>query len=265
MRIKGRVIVVTGASRGIGQSAALALGRAGARLALLARSPEVMRVATEVVAAGGEARGYCVDLTDPAAVEQIGRQIVQDLGPPEIIINNAGAGRYLSVEETPLEEAASMVASPYLAAFYVTRVFLPSLLERREGYIVNVNSPIAWLPWPGASAYMSARWALRGFTAALRTDLHGTGIRVLELVPGKVSSTYFEHNPNSEERLPKVTQWIRTLTPDEVAAALVEGIERDRREMVIPFMLHLAFILRAVAPGVVDGMMRRTGWHRDRN
>jgi uncharacterized protein len=265
MRIKGRVIVVTGASRGIGQSAARALARAGGRLALLARSPEVTQVATEIVAKGGEARGYCVDLTDPAAVERVGRQIVSDLGAPEIIINNAGAGRWLYVEETPPEEAASMVASPYLAAFYVTRVFLPTLLDRREGFIVNVNSPVAWLPWPGASAYMAARWALRGFTAALRTDLHGTGISVLALVPGKVSSTYFEHNPNSEERLPSVTRWIRTLKPDEVATALVKGIERDRREIVIPLMLKLVFILHAVAPGPVDWMMRSTGWRRSRN
>src|ERR1700730_4338902 len=92
MRIKGRTIVVTGASRGIGQSTARALARAGGRVALLARSPEIMQVATEIVAEGGEARGYCVDLTDPAAVERVGRQIASDLGAPEIVINNAGAG-----------------------------------------------------------------------------------------------------------------------------------------------------------------------------
>jgi short-subunit dehydrogenase len=221
-----------------------------------------MQVATEIVAEGGEAVGYCVDVTDPAAVERVGQQIVTQLGSPEIVINNAGAGRWLCVEETPPEEAAEMVACPYLAAFYVTRVFLPTLLNRRGGFIINVNSPVAWLPWPGASAYMAARWALRGFTEALRTELHGTGIRVMSFVPGKTSSTYFEHNPNSEERLPRITRWIRTLTPDEVAAALVNGIEQDRRDIVIPFPLKLVFMLHAVAPGPVDWMMRRTGWHR---
>jgi len=155
-----------------------------------------------------------------------------------------------------------MVASPYLAAFYVTRAFLPALLDRREGYIVNVNSPVAWLPWPGAAGYMAARGAMRGFTAALRTDLHGTGIRVLELVPGKVSSTYFEHNPNSEERLPGITKWIRTLTPDEVAGAMVDGVEQDRRMIVIPLLLKLVFAFHGVAPGLVNLVMRRTGWRR---
>jgi uncharacterized protein len=265
MKIKGRAIVVTGASRGIGQFAARALARAGGRVALLARSPEVLQVATEIVSEGGEAQGYCVDLTDPAAVVRVGRQIVSDIGEPEIVINNAGAGRWLHVEETPPEEAAAMVASPYLAAFYVTREFLPSMLSRRDGYIVNVNSPVAWLPWPGATAYMCARWALRGFTEALRTDLHGTGIKVMTLVPGKTSSTYFEHNPNSEERLPRITRWIRTLTPEEVAATLVNGIERDRCEIVFPWTLKLVFILHAVAPGLVNSMMNSTGWHRGRS
>jgi short-subunit dehydrogenase len=232
---------------------------------MLARSTEVMQVATEITDAGGEARGYCVDLTNPSALDRVVPQIVSDLGAPEIIVNNAGAGRWLYVEETPCEEAAAMMASPYLAAFYVTRAFLPSLLERREGLIVNLNSPVAWLPWPGATGYAAARWALRGFTAALRADLAGTGVRVLELVPGKVSSTYFEHNPNSEERLPSITRWIPTLKPEEVAAALVNGIERDARMVVIPPMLKLVLVLRSVAPELVDWMMRRTGWRRGKH
>lgn len=262
MRIKDHVVVVTGASRGIGHSAARALAFAGGRVAMLARSPEVLKLADEIVATGGVARGYCVDLTDPAAFEKVARQIVSDLGVPEIIVNNAGAGRWLYVEETPPAEAAEMVASPYLAAFYVTRAFLPALLERRAGFIVNVNSPVAWLPWPGAAGYAAARWAMRGFTAALRADLHGTGVKVLELVPGKVNSTYFEHNPRSEERLPAITKWIPTLTPDEVAAAMVKGVEQDRRMMVFPALLKLVFVLHAVEPWLVDWIMRSTGWRR---
>jgi short-subunit dehydrogenase len=262
MNVSGRTIVVTGASRGIGQATARALARAGGRTALLARSPEIERVATEIVAQGGKARGYVVDLTDPAAVERTAQQVASDLGAPDIVINNAGAGRWLYVEETPPAEAAAMMASPYLAAFYVTRAFLPAMLARHQGYIVNVNSPAAWLPWPGATGYMAARWALRGFTAALRADLHDTGIQVLQIVPGKVSSTYFEHNPQSEERIPRIALWLPTLTPEQVAAALVRGIERDRREVMMPAMLRVVMLARALAPVVVDRLMFRTGARR---
>jgi short-subunit dehydrogenase len=232
-------------------------------VALLARSLEVMEVAAGIVAEGGDARGYSVDLSDAMAVERVGRQIVNDFGPPEIVINNAGSGRWLYVEETPPEEAAAMVTCPYLAAFYVTRVFLPSMLDRREGLIVILNSPAGWFPWPGATAYTAARWAVRGFTTALRADLHGTGVRVLAVVPGKVSSTYFVHNPNSEIRLPRITKWIPTVPPAQVAVALVDGIEQDRAQVVLPFLLKLVFMLHAVAPDLVNWMMRSTGWRRD--
>jgi short-subunit dehydrogenase len=262
MNVTGRTIVVTGASRGIGRATAQAFARAGGRTALLARSPEIREVATELVAQGANARGYIVDLTDPAAVEQTAQRVVNELGEPDIVVNNAGAGRWLYVEETPSAEAATMIASPYLAAFYVTRAFLPAMLARGEGYIVNVNSPAAWLPWPGAAGYMAARWAMRGFTAALRADLRDTGIQVLQIVPGKVSSTYFEHNPRSEERIPRIAQWVPTLTPEQVAATLVRGVERDRREIMLPAILKGVIVARAVAPAVVDWLMFRTGARR---
>jgi short-subunit dehydrogenase len=262
MRIKGRKIVVTGASRGIGQAVARALAREGGQVALLARSPEVEQVAAEIVAGGGAARGYVADLADPGAVDRVAQRIADEFGPPDIVINNAGAGRWFSVEETPPGEVAAMMAAPYCAAFYVTRAFLPAMLERRSGYIVNVNSPAAWITWPGASAYAAARWAMRGFTAALRADLHGTGVQVLQVVPGKVSSTYFEHNPHSEERIPSITRIIRVLTPDQVAAALVRGIAHDRREVVIPALLRATLALHALAPPLVDWLMFRTGWRR---
>jgi short-subunit dehydrogenase len=100
---------------------------------------------------------------------------------------------------------------------------------------------------------------MRGFVEALRLDLRGTGVRVLEIVPAKVASTYFASNPHSEERLPTITGMVPTLTPEQVAAALVRGIETDRRRIVFPFMLRLVLAMRALAPAVVDWMMWRTG------
>ena len=259
MKITGRTIVVTGASRGIGKATAEALARAGGRVALLARSPEIERIAADLAAQGFEARGYIVDVGNHQEVDAVAGRIVADLAAPDIVINNAGAGRWLHVEETPAEEVATMMAAPYFAAFYVTRAFLPAMLARNDGYVVTINSPVAWLPWPGATAYTAARFAMRGFVEALRLDLRGTGVRVLEIVPAKVASTYFDSNPHSEERLPTITGMVPTLTPEQVAAAIVRGIETDRRRIVFPFMLRLVLAMRALAPAVVDWMMWRTG------
>jgi short-subunit dehydrogenase len=260
MNIDGRTIVVTGASRGIGKAAAEALARAGGRVALIARSPEIEQVAAAIQ--GGQARGYVADLGNAAEVGEVAQQIMRDFGAPDVVVNNAGAGRWLYVEETPPEEVEAMMAAPYFAAFYVTRAFLPAMLARGSGTIVNINSPVAWLPWPGATGYSAARWALRGFNEALRMDLRGAGVTVLEMVPGKVTSTYFTSNPHSEERLPTITRLVPSLTPEQVADKLVRALERDRRRVVTPFMLRVVLAMRALAPPIVDWMMWRTGARR---
>lgn len=260
MNIDGRCIVVTGASRGIGLATAQALSGKGAKIAMLARSGDVLEAAASIAPRKGIAKGYTVDVTDPKALDETGRQIQRDLGEPHILINNAGLGQWLSCEETAPEDAEAMMAAPYFAAFHATRTFLPAMSARRSGMIVNINSPAGWMPWPGATGYTAARWAMRGFTAALRADLMGTGIRILEVVPGKVSSSYFESNPNSEERLPRITRMIPTLTPERVADAVVYGIERDRRTIFLPFMLKLALAGNAIAPAMARWMMHRTGW-----
>jgi short-subunit dehydrogenase len=133
------------------------------------------------------------------------------------------------------------------------------MLERGSGLIVNVNSPGALAPWPGSTGYAAARWALRGFTEALRQDLAGTGIGVMHFIPGKTSSAYFEHNPGSEERIPAISKMIPTLSPEEAAAALVGGVLRDAREVVVPFMLRLIQILERPFPGLTRWLLRATG------
>ena len=262
MKIDGQTVVVTGASRGIGKATAEALGRAGARVAVVARSAEIETVAAAIVATGGVARGYTADVGKPDDVERAARRMVDELGEPSIVINSAGVGRWLHVEETPVEEVTATMAAPYFAAFYVTRAFLPSMLARARGCIVNVNSPIAYLPWPGATSYLCARWAMRGFSEGLRLDLRGTGVNVLEIVPSEVTSSYFENNPNSHERLPTMTKLVPKRSPEQVAQAIIYGIEHDRRRIITPFMLRLAILSRHLMPGVVDWMMWRTGARR---
>jgi short-subunit dehydrogenase len=180
-------------------------------------------------------------------------------GWPQIVVNSAGAGRWLYTEDTSPAEAAAMIGAPYLAAFYVTRLCLPAMLRRGAGHIVNINSPVARGGWPGAAGYTAARYALQGFTNALRYDLHGTGVRVVSVVPGRVSSEYFDRNPGVEARLPGVGRLLGTVTPDQVAQAVVSGIEHNRREVILPFLLRVFFVLNVFAPRLVEWAVLRTG------
>src|SRR5688500_5761481 len=214
MRIDGSMVVITGASFGIGRATAKAMARAGARVVLLARSAAPLAsLASEI---GDGAYPYAVDLADARAVDAVVPAILRDHGVPDIVVNCAGAGRWLSVEETTPDEAVQMMAAPYFAAFFVTRAFLPRMLQRGSGRFVNVGSPAARLTFPGATGYIAARWALQGFTEALRVDLRGTGLGVTSVIPGTVATTYFAHNPGVRERIPRITAIGRTLTPEEV-------------------------------------------------
>jgi len=159
------------------------------------------------------------------------------------------------VEETQPDEAMQMMASPYFAAFFVTRAFLPGMLKRNSGCIVNMTSAACRMAWPGATAYIAARWAMSGFTEGLRADLTGTGLRTMLVTFAKVTSSYWENNPGSEERLPQAQSMVRVLTPEEAAQAIINGIKRDKREVVAPFMLRFVFALNYLFPGTTRRMM----------
>jgi uncharacterized protein len=166
-----------------------------------------------------------IDLSDAEAIATTARQLVASHGSPDVLVNNAGAGRWLSIVETSAEEAAQMIAVPYLGAFNITRELLPGMLARGSGQIVNLTSVAARLSWPGAVAYSAARAAMEGFTNALRADLHGSGIGVTLAMFGTVESPYWQHNPGSRERVPKSARGIRVLSTQEVASLIATAID----------------------------------------
>lgn len=263
MQINGKIVLITGASSGIGASIAKSMAKAGGKVVLLARREEALRaVAEEIVQAGGNARVYPVDLADTAAVAAVAQRIQHEVGAPDIVINNAGSGKWRFIDETMPEEAMQMMAVPYLAAFCITRAFLPDMLKRNSGHIVNISSVGSRFVWPGATAYLAARWAVRGFTEALRADLYHTGVRVTLYESGVIDSTYWEHNAGSLDRVPRMGALIPQLTPEQVGNAVVKGVQRNERLIVVPFMMRMTYWQHAVAPWLVQWLMTVTGYRR---
>jgi short-subunit dehydrogenase len=259
------IALITGASSGIGAAIAKALAQHGWRVALLARSAGALeKVAAEIRAAGGQAQVFPVDLAHSDAAEQAHAQIIAHLGHPQLVVNSAGAGRWLFAEETPPAEARQMMDAPYFAAFYITRLCLPAMLQQRQGQIVIINSPVALVGWPGATGYTAARYALYGFTKALRLDLYGTGVRVLSVVPGETKSEYFTRNPGTWERAPAIARLIPAVTPEQVAAATLRGLATNAREVTLPVMLSVFRWLNVVAPWLVESLAVQTGWRHSR-
>jgi short-subunit dehydrogenase len=249
MKIDGTRALVTGASSGIGAATARALAARGASVILVARNAErLTAVAAGIGASGGRASTCVADLARPEEVGRVTRLVQQQHGIPDILVNNAGAGRWLPIVDTSADELAAMVAVPFLAAFNVTRAFLPGMRQRGTGHIVNVTSIASFLVWPGAGAYISARWAMRGFSEALRAEVHRSGIGVSLVGFAQVSSGFWEHNPGSWERLPAAAHRLRTLTPEEAAGAIVEAIEKEKRLLLRPRMVYLLRVLNTLFP-----------------
>jgi short-subunit dehydrogenase len=260
MDLADRTVLITGASSGIGAATAVAVARRGGRPILVARRQE--QLDSLVADIGEAARAYAVDCGDREAVAAAARRIEHELGVPDAIVNNAGAGRLLFFDETPPDEFEQMMAVPYFAAVYVTRAFLPAMIGRGSGHVVVVNSPVSFVTWRGAAGYGAARWALRGLTDALRADLSGTGIGVSHVVPAQVATGYFEHNPGAERGIPAISRFVGTLTPEHVADVIVDAIERERRQVFTPFRLRLLVTMSRLFPGLSERIVLATGRRR---
>lgn len=264
MHIADKLCVISGASSGIGKATALQLAARGARVILVARNQQALEaLADQIRQSGGQAWAYPADLTDPQAVQALGEAVLGQQGVPHILIHSAGAGEWRFLEETPLEDIPRLMASPYYCAAYLTRVFLPQMLRENRGFILSVCSPASRLVWPGATGYVAARWALAGFTEALRADLYPTKLKVCAFYPAKVSdSEYFIRASDTENRIPGVGQLIPEISSQQAAAGILRALKREARIMFVPWQLQAFDLLARLFPKAAETLAWRTGAKR---
>jgi uncharacterized protein len=258
-----KTVLITGASSGLGRTAAGLLAAKRFRVVLLARNGAALdEVCSAIKKSGGEAMAYPVDLSDATATEAVCDAILKKHGAPDIIINNAGSGIWREIEATTAAESQATMAVPYFSAMNVTRAFAAAMLRRNSGHIINVTSPAAFFPFPGAVAYGASRWAMRGFNEALYADLCRTGIKVSLFCPGKIESEYFANNPGSEERIPSIDKLIPALSTQEAAEHLYRCLQKQPRIYFAPYILNVFAGLYRIMPGVIDELAVQTGWRR---
>ncbi|MDA3645523.1 SDR family NAD(P)-dependent oxidoreductase [Saccharopolyspora indica] len=238
MTLRGRTALVTGASSGIGAATAAELAAAGCELVLVGRDgPRLAEVAEEV---GG--RALAAELTDPAGLDAVvaaARQV-------DLLVHCAGVGWAGELASMPAERVAELTAVNLTAPMLMTSAVLPEL-RRRRGHVVFVSS-IAVVGVRGEEVYAATKAGVRAFAESLRRD----GIGVTTVLPGAVRTPFFAGR-RYERRFP------RMLTAQEVAAALVRGVQRGRAEVFVPAWLAVPARLQGAAPGVFRRLARRFG------
>jgi 3-dehydrosphinganine reductase len=230
---QGRRALVTGGSSGIGRATALALARAGAHVAIVARGePALREVLRELSQAARQPSQRFVhaaaDVADPAQAEAAVASCAQALGGLDLVVNNAGVALARRFEDTPLEEFRRQLDVNFLGAVHVTRAALPHLLASR-GRIANVSSLAGALAIYGYAAYAPSKFALTAFSEVLRQELRPKGVRVSVLLPPDTDTPQLA--AESEGKPPEtraIAGNVPALSADAVAASLLDGVARGR-------------------------------------
>ncbi len=183
--LDGRIAVITGASKGLGRQMAESLAAAGAVVALVSRSADALEaVAAAVLLRGGRARAFPADVTDEAAVSELAATIRRELGPPDILINNAGINVRKPVVEFTLQEWNRVMDTNLNGPFLCSRAFIPGMMEKKFGRILNMTSIMSHVSLPGRAAYSASKSGLLGMTKALALELAPHNITVNGISPG---------------------------------------------------------------------------------
>lgn len=183
--LTGRTAVITGGSRGLGEAMARALAEAGAQIALVARNvPKLEAVQAAIAEAGGTAAIFTADVTREEDVARLAKEVLERFGAPQILINNAGTNVRKNLVDFSLEEFRGVLDASLISTFLMSRAFVPGMMGRGYGRIINLTSIMSHVSLPGRTAYSSAKTGLLGFTRALALELAGEGITVNGISPG---------------------------------------------------------------------------------
>ena len=256
--LDGAVAVVTGASRGIGPYIARELSEKGARVAVVARSAgELEAVAGEITTAGGSALAVTGDLTKREDRARILATVARELGPVDVLINNAGADLQREFHRLSEPEIESLLELNLHAPILLAHAALPGMLERGRGHVVNVSSMAGRTSFPFSEAYGAAKDGLTAFTRIWRNDYRARGVSASTLIVGPVGEAGVGARTSEEVGL-KLPPFLAS--PHDVARASVRAVRKDRAELVI--MPGPGKALRALMdrfPGLGPALNRAAG------
>ncbi len=247
MDFKDKVVLITGASSGIGQRLAIDLAARGATVVGCGRSLErLQETANELKRYSSSSTVHVCDVSSPQQVKETVEKVVSQFGKIDILINNAGFGLYQSFADIPLDAIESMVRTNFLGAVYCAKEVLPSMIARRSGHIINISSVAGKIGTPYMAAYCSTKFALIGLSESLYHELRPHGIHVSVICPGPVRTKMHL----LFDRMTLGAPEFLILKTEDVSRVVIRMIEKERFQAIIPSWLAAVCFFKALAPNL---------------
>jgi len=248
MNYSGKVVVITGASSGIGKESAKEFAKLHASLVLVSRDRAKLEdIAKELSKYKTEILICQCDVSQKDQVSKMNKEVLEKFGTIDVLVNNAGFGIYSMIKDTKIEEIESQMATNYFGMVYCTKTFLPKMLENKSGHIVNVASVAASFGIPAMASYCASKFAMLGFSESLYHELRGTGVGITVVSPIMVRTNFFNHD--SFGKMPRYTM---ALNANTVAKSVVRASSSPRLEIVVPQIIRIAIWMKQTFPYIVN-------------
>ena len=249
MTFNNKIVVITGASSGIGKETAIEFAKLGARLVLVARGKEKLEeLEKSLVKFNTEVLVCPCDVSNKEHVKQMTSKVLDKFGKIDILVNNAGFAIYGNVSELSIEQIESQMQTNYLGMVYCTKHFLPIMNKHNSGHIVNVASVAASFGLPGIAPYCASKFAMLGFSEGLKHELKNTGIGITVVSPIMVRTNFFDHE--SFSKMPKYSP--TSLDPKTVAKSILRASTSNRLEIIVPNIVRIGVWLKHTIPFVIN-------------
>ena len=255
MDFKNKTVLITGASSGIGKQSAIEFAKLGASVILIARRKEKLdELANELKKFNVQTLALQCDVSDKEQVKRMSKTVLEKFGSIDVLVNNAGFAIYGSVKDLSIDEIESQMETNYFGMMYCIKNFLPSMLERKSGHIVNVASVAASFGLPGIASYCASKFAMLGFSEGLKHELNGTGVGITVVSPIMVRTDFFDHP--SFEKMPKYSP--TSLSSKTVAKAILKAANSPRLEIIVPSVVRSAVWLKHTFPYFINPIMGKS-------
>ncbi len=252
MKIKGKTVVITGASSGIGRAAAIEFARRGANVVLAARrTAQLDETAGACRRFGVSATAIGTDVTKRADCVAL----IAKAGNVDVLVNNAGFATFDTIESAQAEDFEAMMNTNYLGTVHCTQAVLPQMLTRQRGAIVIVSSIAGLMGYARMGGYCATKFALVGFAEALRDEVMSRGLQVALVCPGTTDTEFFVKAERG--KIPGASRLIITLSPERVARAICDSAEDGRYRRIVPFGAAAFMRLKEFFPRLAHALFRR--------